>query len=262
MSSYSLHPSLPLQCFSLLGGLLLAACTNTDAFTLQQGFRYYSSQQVDDAEAVADRFLAGNPNAPEIDLAYYLRGISRLTRGNGAGAAADLRLAIRHTSRADLRSKSYRALGELAYDQQQWPDALSNYQAALDNLALDSASVNYVNFRIGAVLQAQGEWTRAETWFAKVIAARLDATLTDRALRRLHATSFALQYGAFQDAPAAQSLAAQLRADAISAAVVTEARTDTTLWYLVQSGSYPNYAAATLARDQILPQIPVTVIVP
>jgi tetratricopeptide (TPR) repeat protein len=241
---------------------LLAACTNPDTFTLQQGFRLYRDQQVDQAEALADRFLTQNPNSPDLDQAYYLRGISRLTRGNHPGAAADLRLAISKTTRADLRSKSYRALGDLAYDQQQWPDAFNNYQAALDNLALDPAIANYLNYRVGAVLQAQGEWTRAEPWFGKVVAARLDPALTDRALRRMHAKAFSLQYGAFQDAPAAQSLAAQLRADNIPAAVVTEARTDTAIWYLVQSGSYPNFAEATVARDKILPQIPVTVIVP
>jgi tetratricopeptide (TPR) repeat protein len=251
---------------ALLAGLLLVACTNTDTFLLRQGFQFYSAQQIDQAEAAATRFITENPNAPEIDQAYYLRGISRLTRGNNPAAASDLRLAIQKTSRPDLRSKAYRALGDLAYDQNQWPDALNDYQYALNNPALDPTSANYLHYRIGAVLQAQGQWTQAESWFAKVVTARRDPALTDRALQRMHAKAFALQYGAFQDPQSAQALAAQLRQDNIPAVVVTEARTDPrsdpTVWYLVQSGSYPNYVAATAARNQILPQIPVTVIVP
>jgi tetratricopeptide (TPR) repeat protein len=256
----------PFRRLALLACLLLAACANPDTFLLRQGFQFYSAQQVDQAEAAADRFIADHPNAPEIDQAYYLRGISRLTQGHSAAAAADLRLAIQKTSRPDLRSKAYRALGDLAYDQDQWPDALRDFQAALNNPTLDPTTANYLNYRIGAVLQAQGDWPQAEPWFAKVIAARRDPALTDRALRRLHARAFALQYGAFQDPQSAQALAAQLRDGGIPANVVTEARTDPrsdpTVWYLVQSGSYPTYAAATAARNQILPQIPVTVIVP
>ena len=250
----------------LLACLALAGCTSADSSSLQDGFKKYVAQQPVESEAIADRYLAANPSAPDIDQAYYLRGISRMTRGNRAGAIPDLHTAITKTTRADLRSKAYRALGDMAYDQQQWPDAIKNYQAALDNLTLDAASVTYLNYRMGETLQCQGEWTRSEPWFARVVAARNDPTLTDPALRRMHATGFAIQFGAFQEVAGAQALAAQLRAAGIAPLITNETRTDARnearIWFLVQSGSYPNWAEALKARDGARSKFPAAMIVP
>lgn len=247
----------------LLAALLLAACANpsTDSQSLQEGFQKYSAFKAAESEAIANRYLAANPNASDLDQAYYLRGISRMTNGNRAGAASDLRTAITKTTRADLRTKAYRALGDIAYDQQQWADTLKSYLAALDNLALDPATITYLNFRMGATYQAQGEWTRAEPWFNKVVTANNDPTYYDRAQRRLHARFFALQFGAFQDIAGARALAATLSAASISATATPEVR-DNKLWYLVQSGSYPTLTEALQARDRVLPRFPTATIVP
>ena len=257
---------LALKPLPLLACLLLAACAGPDAASLQDGFKKYVAQQPLESEAIADRYLAANPNAPDIDQAYYLRGISRMTRGNRAAAASDLRLALTKTTRADLRSKAHRALGDMAYDQQQWPDALKSYQAALDNLTLDPASVTYLNYRMGATLQCQGDWTRATDWFAKVVAARNDPTLTDPALRRMHATSFSIQFGAFQDVAGAQALAGKLRTANIVPIITNEPRTDARnqaqIWYLVQSGSFPTWTEALIARDRARTKFPAAIIVP
>jgi len=258
--------TLPYSLIPLLACILLAACAGPDAASLQDGFKKYVAQQPVESEAIADRYIAANPGAPDIDQAYYLRGISRMTRGNRAAASADLRLALTKTTRADLRSKACRALGDMAYDQQQWPDALKDYQAALDNLALDAASVTYLNYRMGEALQCQGDWTRSAPWFAKVVAARNDPTLTDPALRRMHAASFSIQFGAFQEVAGAQSLAAKLRIANIVPIITNETRTDarnqTQIWYLVQSGSYPTWTEALIARDRARTKFPAAIIVP
>ncbi len=248
-----------LKILFLSAGLLLAACAS-DPKTLQDGFNKYSTQQVGEAQLIADTYIRANPNASDLDQAYYLRGISRMTLGNRTGAAEDLHLALTKTTRADLRSKAYRALGDMAYDQQQWTDAITNYTLGLDNLTLAPSAVTYFNYRIGAALQCRGEWTKAVPWFEKVVATRDDATLHDRAVHRMYAKSFALQYGAFLDQAGAQALQAQLRAANIATVITSEVRADTRLWYLVQSGAYPNWAEAAIARNQVPAKFPVVIV--
>ena len=170
--------------------------------------------------------------------------------------------ALAKTKRADLRCKANRALGDIAYDQQQWADAVKSYQTALDNPPMQPVAATYLNYRIGAALQCQGEWTRAVTWFAKVVAAANDPALTDRAVRRMHATSFSLQYGAFSDPAGARALQARLQAAGIPATITSEIRVGNKLWYLAQSGLYANWTEATAARERVLAKFPAAVIVP
>jgi len=238
----------------------LAACNPADPKSLHQGFTDYENKQPEKAELAADTYIRANPNAGDIDQALYLRGISRMTRGNRTGANEDLQAAIKKTTRADLRSKAYRALGDIAYDQQKWADAAKDYQLGLDNLTLDKPTITYFNYRIGAALQAQGLWKDSVDWFSKVIAARDDAALADRAVRRLHATSFALQYGAFQDRASAQALITQLQTAGIVATLSSEVRADNKLWVLVQSGSFTTWNEASAARSRIPAKYPVVIV--
>jgi tetratricopeptide (TPR) repeat protein len=261
----------PPSCRSLLllAAFSLTACATADTESLKKGFKLYSDQHPDQSEAIADRFIAASPDAAEIDQAYYLRGISRMTRGNLSAAIPDLKTAISKTMRDDLHAKAHNALikayttlGDQAYDLQRWPDALKNYQTVLDNYAPDAATSEYANYRIGAVLQAQGDWIRAKPWFTKVINSHIDAALTDRARHRVGVSAFSLQFGAFQDLATAQSLAAQIRAAGIAAAVISDLHPDNKPLYLVQSGNFLTFAQATTARDRVLSRFPLTVIVP
>lgn len=241
-------------------GLMAASCATTDPKSLQAGFDKYAAQKPEEAEVVADTYIRTSPNAGDIDQAYYLRGISRMTRGNRAAAAKDLQTAIGKTTRADLRSKAYRALGDIAFDQQQWADALKNYQLGLDNSTLAPAAATYLNYRIGVALQSQGLWRDGEPWFAKVVAANNDAALGDRAVRRMHATGFALQYGAYPDRTSALAVQSQLKAAGITVVVNTELRADNKLWFLVQSGNYAVWSEAAAARGKVPAKYPTQIV--
>ena len=63
-----------------------------------------------------------------------------------------------------------------------------------------AAAVTAINYRIGICQQAVGQWDPAKAWFIKVITANNDAALKERAVARMPATHFALQFGAFQAA--------------------------------------------------------------
>ena len=110
---------------------LLLGCNTEKVPTLKEGFDKYNARQVEESEAIADKIIAANPNAPTVDEAYYLRGLSRMTRNNRVGAAADLKEAIARSQRTDLKAKAWRALGDLAYDQTKWDEAQKNYEQAI-----------------------------------------------------------------------------------------------------------------------------------
>jgi len=248
----------------LLTSLALTSCVTTDADrqALQKGYTLYTSRQLDDAEATATKFITANPQSDNLDEAYYLRGISRLTKGgttNRQAAQTDLKLALEKTKRPDLKAKATRALGDINFDETRWTEAKKYYEQAFDGAT--PALTTYLNYRIGACLQATGDWDPAQPFFQKVITANNDSYLTERSIARMYAKNFALQFGAFQEGPKAAELITQLKTSTIPAAVVTETR-EGKLLYIVRSGSYKTWQEADTARDKLSSKFPMVTIVP
>lgn len=245
-------------------GLALAGCPETEKpITLKDGFEKYNARQVEESEAIADKLIVANPQSPTIDEAYYLRGLSRMTRGNKIGAAADFKVAIGKTVRSDLKSKAWRALGDMAYEQSQWSEAQKDYEAAIAAGGMNAATLPYLNYRIGASLQAQGEWSRAALWLGRAATTTDPAAkeYKDQAMARMSATAYKLQFGAFIDAAKARELATQVKTAGMPADVVADVREGQVL-YLVQAGAYRTMAEATGARDGVSARYPVVRIVP
>lgn len=231
--------------------LLLAGCatTETETDSLQTGFAKYAANQPDDAAAIADRFITAHPDAATVDEAYYLRGLARMARNKRNAAIEDFKKAIARTTRADLKGKAFRALGELAAEQNQWADVQQNYQAALDTKALSPANVTHLNYGLGAALQAQGQWEKAQPYFRRVLIDKNDPERETKALARMNLTAFSLQFGAFKDVTNARTKVTQLQNAGVTAKIVPEQR-GSDLWYLVQSGTYGTWSQAAAAREQ------------
>jgi tetratricopeptide (TPR) repeat protein len=252
----------------LAPSLLLLSCVTTEADkqSLQKGFDSYSGRNLDDAEAAATRFIDANPASPNLDEAHYLRGLTRLTRGGSANralAAEDLRTALQKSNRQDLKTKAARILrrieGDTHFDADRWKEARAAYQEALAGASPTDTA--YFNYRIGACLQAVGDWDAAEPYFKTVVADNADPVLTERSIARMYAKNFALQFGAFQERPRATELLAQLKQSSIPATVVTETR-EGRLLYIVRSGTYKTWHEADAARDKLQSKYPLVTIVP
>ena len=245
-------------------GLTLAGCTSeADRKSLQDGFAKYSAHQVEESEAIADKYIAANPAGENLDEAFYLRGLSRFTRDNRAGAAADLRQAEKISTRPDLKGKALRALGDIDFEQSRWSEAQTDYEKALTEGAgtFNAANITHLNYHIGACLQALGQWEKARPWFARAIAANGDPTLTERARLRFDAGSFSLQFGAFHEVPRARELSDQLKAAGMTPSIATDYR-DGQLIYIVRSGAYNTWTDATAARERVQARYPLVTIVP
>ena len=150
--------------------------------------------------------------------------------------------------------------------------ALEDYQKSMDigkapvewgqeKNAASSKPDAYVNYRAGACLQNLGQWDKARGYFDTVVSVGADPQLTARAVKRLNASHFALQFGAFADGPKAAELIKQLKGAGITATAATEMR-EGKLLYLVRSGSYNTYTEAESARSRLLSKFPAATIVP
>ncbi|MCL2646653.1 MAG: SPOR domain-containing protein [Phycisphaerales bacterium] len=269
------HPSLlPLTfrvlclVFCVFGvvGCVASESARSDRQTLETGFTQYSARQFDKSYSAADEYIRKNPNAANIDEAYYLRGLSRMSRNSPTektAAAQDLQTAIAKTKRSDLKAKANRALGDIAYDASRWPDAATYYQKSLATApasSLSPAATVHINYRLGTCHQNLGQWTGAKPYFQKVITSNADPAYTRSALARIDVKSFSLQFGAFRDQPNAAALVKQLKSS-ILATVITEMR-DGQLLYFVRFGSYPTFAEAQSARTRFLPKYPKITISP
>jgi tetratricopeptide (TPR) repeat protein len=247
----------------LLAAALLTACETKPAPgpTLADAAAKYSARQIDDAEAIASQYIAANPSGANLDEAYYLRGLCRFTRGSRPLAALDLQQALARTTRPDLKAKAHRALGDIEFETEQWSAAQADYDAALAAGTLDAPTVTLIKYRMAVALQSLGQWQKAQQWFSQAIAGNPDPVTRERAVARMDATHFSLQFGAFRDAPNARDLLTQLQAAGITATIDSQLR-EGQLLYLVRSGNYATWTQAAAARDPFIAKYPLVTIIP
>jgi tetratricopeptide (TPR) repeat protein len=253
---------LRLMMVMLLGAAAVVdGCTATaaDRKALAGGYADYQARKFDEAEAAANGYLAKYPSADNADEALYLRGLARLGRGDTGGAGQDLRAAIARSRRKDLQAKAHRALGDMAFDGTQWAEAQREYGAALASGA-SGTEAGYVNYRVGAALQAQGRWEEAKPYLEKA-AVGADGAVAERAREREGATYFTLQFGSFREAGNANALARELKTAGVPAGVFPEAHDGQTL-YAVRAGGYATWAAADGARAKVLGKYPLVTVYP
>lgn len=242
---------------------LLPGCTQAskqDREALAQGFTNYSSQQYDRAEAAADAYIRKYPDDPNVDEAYYLRGMARLGKGSPAAAAQDLNTAIAKTQRDDLNAKAHRALGDMAYAAQRFEQSIEYYCTALQFYPSNRPEP-MVLYRLGAAYQNLGRWAEARPQLERVSQVTSEPRLRQLALNRSRATAFSLQFGAFGQKNNAEILARQLNAVGIKAVLVPEIE-EAALVYSVRAGVYADIAHADEARRKLLTKYPLVRIVP
>lgn len=254
-----------MKIWPLFGLLLLSMASCQTANQAQQtklndGFNQYTQRKFDLSEQAADEFIRKTPNDPSIDEAYYLRGISRLGREDKKGASQDLKNAISKSNRSDLKAKAHRALGDLAFDEQNWSEAVKQYQSAIKYLPTEKL-MPIVVFRVGSALQAQGKWSESKQYFQQVLTLNAETFWKERATARMKADSYSLQFGAFRDTTNAAQTARSLRQQGLDPVIVNEVR-DGQLLLMVRCGEFNTYNEADDARSKLLAKNPLVTIVP
>jgi tetratricopeptide (TPR) repeat protein len=249
-----------LRFYGVVVGLLLVGCGPTDADrkVLTDAYARYGTRDFAGTEELAGKYIDKEPTADNVDEAFYLRGLARYGRGDRIGATADLGKALERTKRADMKYKANMTLGDIAFDQYRWEEAVADYQKAL---GAGAGVEPRLQFRLGAALQAVGQWDNARAHFEAVAGPGGDAALAERARERMEARVFSLQFGAFKEGVRAGDLARQLKAAGIPANVASELR-DKQLVFVVRAGSYTTWADAEAARKRVAVRYPGAVVVP
>ena len=144
-----------------------------------------------------DRFLREFGSTREAGRAYYLRGKAKLSLSRTSQAQSDLGAAVDRSPNADVRANARLALGQLAFDSGRMVQAEEYYRDAIADIEVGKAPSDHARYRLGCVLQRRGLWSQAELEFRHVVEYFANTELARRASRRVNATAWSVQAGAF-----------------------------------------------------------------
>jgi tetratricopeptide (TPR) repeat protein len=241
---------------------LMSGCAAPSPTTesLQNGYQDYQQGQYSSAENTARAFIAGDISGQNLAEAYYLAAISEEHQDELALAQRDYRAAIAHSQRRDLQGKSYKALGDISYVQARFNHAAADYKLSL-SVDPSAPPDQRMLYRLGLSLENTGHWNDARQYLDELVARFPNSQLSKNALQRLAVNHFSLQFGAWNNAPAAWRQVAVLKSHGVGAIVVPHSIVGRTL-FLVQGGSYSTYGAAMAARAAAAAQSPQVIVVP
>ncbi|MDP6046214.1 MAG: SPOR domain-containing protein [Phycisphaerae bacterium] len=158
-----------------------------------------------------DRFLREFGSTREAGRAYYLRGKAKLSLSNVTEAKSDLQEAVNRSPNADVRANSRLALGQLAFDNGRMVLAEELYRDAIADIEVGKPPGDHARYRLGCVLQRRGLWSQAELEFRQVVEYFANTELARRSSRRVNATAWTVQAGAFGSQSRAALLVRKLR---------------------------------------------------
>ena len=245
----------------VVAGLITGCAAPPPATTsLISGYQAYQQGQFMAAENTARAFIASDTSGENLGEGYYLAAISEEHQDELALAARDYRAAIDHSQRADLQGKSYKALGDISFIQARFNQAAADYR---NSLTIDPSATpdQRMLYRLGVSLENSGHWNTARQYLDQLIAAFPNSQLSKNALQRLSMNHFSLQFGAWNNAPAAWRQVAALKAQGVGAFVLPHTIGGHTL-FLVQGGVYMTYSAAMAARSAAAGKAPQVIVVP
>lgn len=184
---------------------------------LQAGYGALESQQYDQAIARADAFLTTAPQGPGSAEALYLKGraLEGKTAADDAEAKRNLQ-AARSAYLAALEQSPSRpldayirtSLANVAYFQDDYPTAITQWSAAMDHLDREDVK-GWALYRIGLCQQRLGKFQDADRTFAQV-QKNYPGVPAQRAREHEGARGFVVQMATFATAAQADKAIAAL----------------------------------------------------
>jgi TolA-binding protein len=236
---------------------------------LDAGFAALESKQYNEAIAKADEFLSGTPHGPGSPEALYLKGRAlegQNTSGeltaeqimqNLQNARTTYLQALDQRPRQPLESYIRTSLANVAYFQDDYPTAISQWNAAYATLDRDDLKA-WAMYRVGVSQQRLGQFAQADQTFANVQAAHPNTVPAQRAKEHQGARAFYVQLATFANPQGAQTAVAELRKKAITASLASNAEGNT----LLRVGPLPSYGQAQYIKTQLASQYPDAIVLP
>jgi tetratricopeptide (TPR) repeat protein len=198
----------------------------------------------------ADKFLREHGGTREAGRAYYLRGKAKLSQSKIDGAKADLQEALSRSGNADVRANASLALGQLAFDSGQMLQAEELYRSAAEDIEVGKRPGDHAHYRLGCVLQRRGMWQKAELEFRLVVEYFVGTELARRSSRRVNATAWTVQAGAFSSERRSALLVKKLRSGGLRSDVRTVLGKSGPLFVVVVN-KYRTYQQAARALNSV-----------
>ena len=239
----------------ILAVALLAGCASPSQrdgrAAFDDGFAAFNTGHWQAAYDGFTRYLRSNPDATSRGEVYYYRGEALVHLRRRDEAMNDFQQALAAKPGQPILDFVRVAIGNAYYEEGRDAKALEWYDQALRD-RVPELPMEQLSLRAGVSLQRVGRWQDADKYFQHVIdnfpatAAALEAS------RRLHATAFAVQTGAFSTSAAAQQELARLRQKGFSdARIVPASRPGQTL-QAVQVGRARTYAEAQVLAHRLV----------
>ena len=122
---------------------------------LEVAYAYYKDNEPVSAVAACDRFIKLHPNHPNVDYAYYLKGLANFTEDQSLFARiADQDMTERDPRSASSSFESFRELSTRFPDSKYTPDALARMKYLVDALALHEVHVAQYYYKRAAYVAA------------------------------------------------------------------------------------------------------------
>lgn len=122
---------------------------------LEVAYAYFKQQEIASAVAACDRFIRLHPNHPNVDYAYYLKGLANF--GEDLGLLGELSMQDLSERDPKASKESFEAFKELATKfpaSKYTPDAIARMNYLVNNLAAHQVHVAGYYFRRGAYIAA------------------------------------------------------------------------------------------------------------
>jgi len=204
----------------------------------------YAAFEAGKWQRAVDSFDAYLGTAPE-----SARGEVRLR--NREAARTDFQQAVDAKPPQPVAAYAEIALGNLYYEEGNDQRAVECYAEAIKTPPKDMP-LDQVLLRLGVSLQRTGRWAAADRYFGHLVDRYPGTPAAVEAARRIHATAFTVQTGAFSSMITAQEELNRLRARGFDGRLTKTLRGSQQL-YAVQVGRFAAYpAAAATARQLVL----------
>jgi len=236
----------------LLGGL--GGCTALPPGAVRQienANLAYRARDYDRAEGMLTPVIRSHPESPDTAEAFYVRALCQIHRQQRDTARADLKRVIPLSQRPDLTALAYAQLGNLAFDEEDYPQAAGCYRHAARGLPRQRPT-DQILYQYGLSLQRSGRFADARFAFGDVIMDYSGSPYAASAQRKLAwpYEHFSIQCGAFSKLESAREWAGELKARGFSPRVLRDPRAESAL-YMVYAGEYSEYSAAVADREAI-----------
>jgi TolA-binding protein len=235
---------------------------------LDAGYQALENQQYNEAIAKAEEFLSKTPHGPGSAEALYLKGRS-LEGKNAAGVSTDEAHknlqearaayieALEQMPQQPLESYIHASLGNVAYFQDDYQTAIAQLNSAYDKLDNDDIKA-WALYRVGLSQQRLGQFAQADKTFATVQQLHPNSLPARRAREHQGARAFYVQLATFSSPAGADSAAADLHRQGVTAIRASDAQGRA----LLRVGPIASYSQAQFLRGRFSDKYPDAFIIP